>query len=670
MDSPKKSVLRRMKSLVVGRARNPLDRSVFHKLSLIAFFAWVGLGADGLSSSCYGPSEAFLALGGHQHLGLFVGLATAITVLVISISYSQIVEVFPSGGGGYLVASKLISPHAGMVSGCALLVDYVLTISVSIASGADAIFSFLPSSWQPYKLVLAVGGVIFLTLLNLRGVKESVVALVPIFLVFVLTHIFAVIYAVTTHASSVQTVIVDTGRETSTLVSQIGFFGVMLLILRAYSMGAGTFTGIEAVSNGITMLREPRVKTAKRTMAYMAVSLAFMALGLMFAYVLCHVEPRAGETVNAALFRNMTAGWNTHWAFTFSVVTLLSEGAILFVAAQTGFLGGPQVLSYMALDRWIPTRFGVLSDRLVTENGILLMGIAALVTLLLTGGNVGYLVVLYSINVFITFCLSQSGMVRHWWSHRRTAAKWAQKLFANGLGLALSLLILISVSIIKFYEGAWITFIVTGSLVAIAIAVRRHYDHTKSLLSRLNELAKMVETPNAGGLPLEQQPTTCNPEDKTAVILVSGFNGIGLHSAVAVVRLFGQSFKNFVFVQVGVVDAGSFKGSEAVDELRQSVPQEVDRYVNVMRRMGYYAETYSSIGIDVIDEVTKLEPEIRKRFPNCVFFGGQLVFTNETILTRFLHNYLVFALQRRFFLHGTPFVILPIRVDTLVSTVP
>ena len=141
----KPTLSKKIRHAVLGKARSPLDHSVFHNLALMAFFAWVGLGADGLSSSCYGPEEAFLALQGHTYLSIFVALGSALTVLLISASYSQIIELFPTGGGGYLVASKLLSPHLGLISGCALLIDYVLTISISIASGADAIFSFLPA---------------------------------------------------------------------------------------------------------------------------------------------------------------------------------------------------------------------------------------------------------------------------------------------------------------------------------------------------------------------------------------------------------------------------------------------------------------------------------------------------------------------------------------------
>src|SRR3989338_5661056 len=170
-DAHKHHFLHKVKTAIVGKPHNPHDNRLFHKISLIAFFAWIGLGADALSSSAYGPEEAFLALQGHPHLGIFVALASALTIFVISASYSQIIELFPSGGGGYLVASKLLNPTLGMVSGCALLIDYVLTISISVASGADALFSFLPTAWYPFKLELATVILLCLTLLNMRGIR-------------------------------------------------------------------------------------------------------------------------------------------------------------------------------------------------------------------------------------------------------------------------------------------------------------------------------------------------------------------------------------------------------------------------------------------------------------------------------------------------------------------
>lgn len=389
----KTALTRRLKTLIIGDARSPHDRTIFHKLSLIVFFAWVGLGADGLSSSCYGPEEAFRALQGHSYLSVFVALGSVLTIFVISASYSQIVELFPSGGGGYLVASKLLSPTLGMFSGCALIVDYVLTIAVSIASGTDAVFSFLPVEWHAYKQQFAIAGIMILTILNLRGVKEAVAPLVPIFLIFVITHAFVIVYVPVTHLTNVQEVVKTTMSDVHTVSSKIGLAGMFLLILRAYSMGAGTFTGIEAVSNGLPILREPRVRTAKRTMRYMAISLSVMVLGLMFSYLLYKVEPQSGKTLNAVLFEHVTGNWGDRSKTWFVIVTLVSEAMLLLVAAQAGFLDGPRVIANMALDRWFPTRFAVLSDRLVTKNGVLFMGIAALILMLVTRGSIQILIV-------------------------------------------------------------------------------------------------------------------------------------------------------------------------------------------------------------------------------------------------------------------------------------
>ena len=296
-----------LKSILIGRARNLSDERLFHKISLVAVLAWVGLGADGLSSSCYGPEETFKALGAHAALAPFIALACMATIAIICASYSQIIELFPTGGGGYLVASKLLSPTLGLVSGCALLVDYVLTIAISIASGADALFSLLPPVWLPWKLPVALAGTALLALLNLRGVKESVLLWVPVFFVFIGTHGFGILYAVTTHLGVLPQIAANTATDVGATHAQLGWLGMFLLLLRAYSMGAGTYTGIEAVSNGLPILREPRAVTGKRTMLYMGASLALTVGGLLLAYLLFRVAPQDGKTLNAVLFAKLSA---------------------------------------------------------------------------------------------------------------------------------------------------------------------------------------------------------------------------------------------------------------------------------------------------------------------------------------------------------------------------
>ena len=651
--------IKKLKTLIIGEPRNPLDSDIFHKLTLISLFAWVGLGSDAMSSASYGPEEAYLALGEHIYLAIFVAMSIILTIFVISTSYSQIIELFPTGGGGYLVASKLLSPSLGMLSGCALLIDYVLTIAISIASGVDAVLSFLPISWHTFKIGFAFFVIMVIILLNLRGIKESVLSLVPIFALFIIAHVILIIYALSTHLTHVPAVMTNTVTDVHNVTSGAGLSALLFIILHSYSMGAGTYTGIEAVSNAVPAMREPKVKTAKRTMHLMAISLAFMAAGLMLAYILYNVAPMPGKTLNAILFENITKSWGPLGNY-FVIATLVSEAGLLFVASQTGFLDGPRILANMALDRWVPTRFATLSDRLVTQNGILIMGISALIVVFLTRGSVKLLIVLYSIAVFITFILSQAGMVRHWWESKSKVKDWKKKLIINGIGLVMTVLILMSVIVVKFNEGGWVTLLIIAAFAGVVILIRRHYDSASRLIKELN--ATMINSPEYMAIIKNDTPDKVDMQNKTAVLLVNGFNGLGIHALSTIFKLFGGIYKNFVFVQIGVIDAGVFKGAEEIKGLQDQVSKDADEYVKLISSYGYYAESFTSIGTDVVDEVTKLAPEILKKFPNAVFFGGQIVFPNDSVLTRWLHNYTVFASQRRLYADCIPFVVLPIKV--------
>jgi len=375
------------------------------------------------------------------------------------------------------VATKLLGTTPGIISGGALVVDYVLTIAISVASGVDAIYSFLPPGMTPFKLtteLLVVGG---LTALNLRGIKESVAVLMPIFVAFVLSHFALILFGIGTHLHDFGPMMAATVQDTRAASNELGMVGLIGLFLTAYSLGGGTFTGIEAVSNSTAILREPRVETGKRTMAYMAASLAFTAGGVLLCYLLNQVHHEPGRTLNASLWTLLTQSWSIggiNIGGAVVVFTLLSEGALLFVAAQTGFLAGPATLAAMAVDNWVPKRFAHLSERLVTQNGIITMGLAAIVTLAYTRGAVKLLVVMYSINVFLTFTLSQLGMVRHWWEVRRTQAHWRRRIMLASLGTLVTGGILIVTATIKFTQGGWVTLAVTGAFIAACMAVRAH----------------------------------------------------------------------------------------------------------------------------------------------------------------------------------------------------
>ncbi|MEO8840503.1 MAG: APC family permease [Kofleriaceae bacterium] len=634
-------------------------------MSLVAFLAWVGLGADGLSSSSYGPEEAFKALGhwtpagtfvpDHAYLAVFLAGAIAATVFIISWSYRRIIEEFPHGGGGYIVATKHLGPYVGALSGSALLVDYVLTIAISLASGADAIFNFLPDRWLPYKLACVLAVLALLTLMNLRGVKESVTILMPIFIIFLVTHAFLIFGVIGTHVGQVGEIAHTVSDGAHSHLSAVGFIGVALVFMRAFSLGGGTFTGIEAVSNGIGIMREPRVRTAKRTMLLMATSLAITASGILLAYLLLHVVPEHGKTMNGLLAEKFVGDGALGTIFV--IVTMVSEGALLFVAAQAGFLDGPRVMANMALDKWLPSRMAALSEQLTMHNGVYLMAVAAALVLVYTHGSVDALVVMYSINVFITFTLSNVAMIRHA-AHAREG-RWRRAIFVHSLAATVCAMILVVTLVEKFTEGGWITSVITATLVVVCIAIRAHYRRVGTKVAELSKQLDLDIPP-----PAELYTTAeLDPTKSTAVVLAGGYSGLGLHTLMQIPRVFPNQFEQVVFLAVGVIDAGVFKGKDEVDRMRAKIDADLDKYVTFARtHMGWAAENDSAIGTEAVSELDSLCRQLALRFPRSVFFAGKLVFQHDSWYQRILHNETAIAVERRLHFAGLPMIVLPIRI--------
>jgi len=643
--------------MLFGAPRDVQDPRTHHSISLIALLAWVGLGADGLSSSAYGPDEAFRALGRHTYLAVALAVATTITVLIISIAYSQIIKRFPFGGGGYIVASELLGPAVGVVSGSALLVDYVLTISVSIAACGDAMFSFLPPALAPWKLALEAAAIGLLLLLNLRGVKESVSILAPIFGLFLVTHAIVIAGSIGTHLPEVPRVAGEVSTGFRSGLAELGAAGLFAVFVRAYSMGSGTYTGIEAVSNGIQIMREPKVHTARRTMGYMAISLALTAGGILVCYLLFRVAPEEGKTLNAVLTERFAGGFTLGGlpvGRAFVVVTMLAEGALLVVAAQAGFIDGPRVMANMATDSWLPHRFAQLSDRLTMQNGVVLMGIASLFTLFYTRGDITHLVTMYSINVFVTFSLSQLAMLRYWWKTGGVGQR--RGLTIHGIAFLLCSAILVGTVYEKGEQGGWVTIVVTGVVVGLCFVIRRHYRTVQESLKRLDTILEVL--PQHGGGP---RPAL-DPKLPTAVLLVGGYGGLGVHALLTVQRTFPGFFKNFIFVSVGVVDSAAMKGIEEVDRVRLRTQASLEQYVDLAHRLKLAADYRMEVGTEAVAEAEKLCVAIAQEFPRAVFFAGKLVFQKERWFQRLLHNESAYALQRRLQFDGLNAMVMPVRV--------
>lgn len=657
-----RSPIERIKRLIVGPARDVSDPKIFHRLSLVAFFAWVGLGADGLSSSAYGPEEAYKALGSHHHLAIILVGMTTITITVIAIAYSNLIQHFPGGGGGYLVATKLLGNRVGVVSGCALLVDYVLTITVSIASACDQIWSFLPRHLIGFKLPAEFLLIALLIVLNLRGVRESVNVLTPVFLLFIATHAFAIFYAIGSHLPAMPGIFHNANADFHLSLQTLGWGPLALLLLRAYSLGGGTYTGIEAVSNGVAMLREPRVRTGKRTMALMAFSLAFTAGGIMFAYLLTRSVPAAGKTMNAVLLESLFGGWHVgglHIGATIVIVSLIAEGLLLVVAAQAGFLDGPRVLANMAIDSWMPHRFGQLSDRLVTKNGIYLMGLAAMAALMYTRGHIGTLVVMYSINVFITFSLTELGMSRHWIRERAKEPRWKSQLAIHGTGLVMCVTILIVIVFEKFTEGGWITLLVTGVVIGAAFWVHSHYRAIDGGLRRLDAILTVVARQDRTDA---VEPSALDADAPVAVISVASFSGFGMHQFLSIHKSFPGFFKQFIFVSAAVVDSGAFKGADEIERLEETTVEHLRRYVAWTQANGLKADYRMAVGTEAVTTVEELCTDLAAQYPRAIFFLGRLVFRENRWYHGLLHNDTPHAIQRRLQFQGLQAIVLPIRV--------
>ena len=652
-----------IKHALLGKPLDPFRSETRHSLALVTFFAWVGIGADAISSANYGPEEAFLALGAHTHLAIFLAMATAVTVFLLAGAYTQLIELFPNGGGGYRVSSTLLGPKVGLVSGGALIVDYVLTIAISVAASMDALFSMLPIGWQDYKLTVACLMVCLLGYMNLRGMKESIRYLMPIFLGFIATHAILIITGIVSHSEGLDDLIPTAIEETNELSATVGWFAVMALFFKAFSMGGGTYTGIEAVTTSMRSFAEPRVKTGKATMWAIAFSLAFTAGGIILTYLLWDVQKIEGQTLNATAFNLITADWEVfgfNISTEFTGMALLFAAGLLLTAANTGFIAGPNVLAALAIDRWMPHMFSALSNRLVTKNGVLLMGAAAIGALLMTGGVVHMLVILYSVNVFLTFTLSLASLVRYRWREKRNPRIWHKMLVAVLACITCATILTITL-IEKFSYGAWKTVLVTGCVITLCLYIRKHYDAVHKRMSEIEEDLSTAMFSSSTKKELTEKPRM-DPREATAVFLVGDSAASGMHTFLWVQRLFPGVFKNFVFASVGEIDTEEFTDEARWHELRANTKQMLKNYVDFCTNRGLPATYYHDYGTDVVDTINRLTERISADFPRSVFFATKLIFDNETILHQVLHNQMAYMLQKRLHSKGQNLIIMPMKV--------
>lgn len=512
-------------------------------------------------------------------------------------------------------------------------------------------FSLLPPEAQFFKERTEFLMLIVLIFLNMRGMKESIKILMPIFLGFVLTHFALIAYGIASHGTHLPTIINNAMDDTHAFAHQIGWFSALALFLRAYSLGGGTYTGLEAVSNNVHHLAEPRVRTGKWAMFYMALSLSLTAGGIILLYLLWDIKPVYGQTLNAVTFSAILGHIYFHRAILF--ITLALEAGLLFVAANTGFFGGPAVLANMSMDGWIPKRFRNLSSRLVTQNGIISFGIAALLILVWTRGEVSVLVILYSMNVFLTFSLSLLGLCIYWWRKKAASIKWLYRMSLSIVGFIVCSSILIITLLEKFTSGGWLTVLITSSVVVFCMMVKRHYVYVGKQVKYLDKLLT---------LPLRDAPIeipNLDPRKPTAIFFVGESTGQGMHTLLWAQRMFPGHFKNFVFLSVGVVDVGSYGTELALKKMQEKINKRLKYFIDFAHQHGFGATHLVAYDNDPVKALVTLAEKASNEFPNSVFFAASLVSKKDSWFHRRLHSDVPVTVQRHLHLKGLQMVILP-----------
>lgn len=550
-----------LKRLLVGKAKKTAQ-AIHERLTKktgLAVFA-----SDALSSTAYASEEILLVLAvayayGQMNAFKFVvpiTLAIMVVLAIVAISYRQTIHAYPSGGGAYIVAKENLGTAPGLIAAAALLVDYVLTVSVSISAGVAAITSAAQGTsfaWiDQHKVILCLVLILFIAVANLRGVRESGALFAGPTYAFVISFLFMVGFGIV-HYFLHPGAIAHTG-ESLKLAEGYNLQPLSLfLLLGAFSNGCVALTGTEAISNGIPAFKQPEAPNAATTLTWMAALLATMFIGTSIMAYLYQVHPTANETVISQFARIIFTGPMAWFYYVIQGTTAL----ILVLAANTSFADFPRLASLLARDRFLPRQFATRGDKLVFSNGIIILAVFSGVLIVAFRGDTSRLIPLYAVGVFLSFTLSQSGMVRHWWKAGRVArtpkaedsgnekevkekeranrakllseaAHWKKSIVVNGLGAAATLVVLVVLVTTKFLHGAWIVVVLIPLLVGLFRAIHRHYvdvatQLTTEGLEKLKPIGHEVIVPvsgiHRGVLRALQYAKTIAPEHVTALYI-------------------------------------------------------------------------------------------------------------------------------------------------------
>ena len=495
-----------IKRLLVGRALRT-EQAAHERLTkktALAVFS-----SDALSSTAYATEEILLVLavaaaftqGASFNYVVPVSIGIAVLLAIVATSYRQTIHAYPSGGGAYIVAKENLGTTPGLIAGASLLVDYMLTVSVSIAAGVAAITSAAQGTryaWiDEHKVILCLVFIAFIAVANLRGVRESGALFAAPTYVFVVSFLFMIAFGFFHYFTYGGAAPIPTQEELKTAEGYSLQPLTLFLLLGAFSNGCAALTGIEAISNGVQAFKKPEARNAATTLVWMAILLTAMFLGTSVMAYLYHVHPKANETVISQFARIMFAG-SFGW---FYYVVQAATAAILVLAANTAFADFPRLSSLLARDRFLPRQFANRGDKLVFSNGIILLALFSGLLVIAFGGDTSRLIPLYAVGVFLSFTLSQSGMVLRWF--RTRSPQWKKSIVINAVGAVATFVVLCVFIVTKFIHGAWIVVVVIPLLVILFHAIHRHYiDVAKQLsldgLEHLRPIRHNVVVPISG----------------------------------------------------------------------------------------------------------------------------------------------------------------------------
>jgi amino acid transporter len=649
--------LQHLRQALFGSEKDVYDPRLFRRITVGAVAAWIAMGGDLLGSCVYGPNVLGGGSGGHRGVLLVVTAATLLTLALLAHAYTRMVARFPHGGGGYTAARHVVGERLSLMSGVALVFDAAFNVAVSVVTCVDAASDALPHGWGSAKLPIALLLIVLLTFVNLRGIKESIALVTPIVVLFVGSHLVVLVAALVHRAGALPAAVASVPTDVRHLAAEHGRMAMLGTMVRAYALGGSIYTGLESISNGVPILREPKVQTARRTMVLLAGIPGLVLLAILVGYFLYDVRPAGDETLNAILFEHAAAAFGggplAHGLMV--TVPLLSEAALLIVAAQTGFVDGPRILGALATDRFMPRRLMRLNGRLAPAPGILVIATLAFVATLLVRGALSPLLVVFVVSVFVTFSISQWAMFRDAASRRS-----APDAIVHAVSLVLCLVIL-GGTIESWRAGSVAALALILVVTVLALVIRRRYDAIERAVEVRHADAAPPGAVTVAGPP---QPVAADPsshhEPPIAVLLVDQRREFGRLALDWLGSSLPVGLSGIVLASVSLIDAEAVESEGHLRQLEAARRKEVERLAAEARSFGLPVTVDMRRGADVFETaVAMIKDLMRSRSKPSVVVGFRSAL-DETVVDPLLRDDLAVKLQARLGRERIPMIVVSI----------